>query len=97
MRKFMGNVPDLEDGWEWVGEVEGVSPGWDVYYRPAQDDSIWESYKVVAGHPLPRKANYWLARHVGTGELLRRRVQMQIENHSRELWECVEWIMDSWG
>jgi hypothetical protein len=68
-RKYVGNPPDIGNGWEMIGRIEADGEKW-IMFRQAQDHSPnWANYKIVADGVVEKKANYWLARNDQTGQI----------------------------
>lgn len=58
-RRFHGNCPAPDSGYEQVGVISDGEARFRVFVRP-RTDAGWFSIKVVAAEPVKGKANFWL-------------------------------------
>ena len=97
-RMYEGNLPDEKDGWwmfDFMGDENGA--GWEIFARKQDHSDEWVTFKVCAIEKVARKANYWLARNIETGQIgysrdlghmkqhrpvLYRRVMESLERHA---------------
>jgi len=56
---YQGNPPG--DGTRVYSCTLKNGESWEIYLRTGVCTSQWASMKIVAVHPVPRKANYWVA------------------------------------
>lgn len=90
-KKYLGRIPEVEEGWDQVGEYEdddGVQ--WLVFFKPQEHTEDWITYKIVANGRAHGKANYWLVRNNKTGQLGFARDFALLREHRPKLHEHVE-------
>lgn len=68
-KRYKGNPPDAEKGWEEIGAYVVDGDRWAIYRRQQQHSEEWADYKIAADGVVEGKANYWLARNDATGQI----------------------------
>lgn len=93
-RKYAGNVPSPNDGWEHVGtcrDADGIE--WLVFSKSQKHTPDWLTYKIVANGRAANKANYWLVRNASTGRIGFSRDYIYMRCSRPELYEQVDAIL----
>lgn len=92
-RSYKGNPPPKSEGW-WhydcttdIGDAE-----WDIFCRRQEHSDEWVTFKICAEGRVPRKANYWTARNIETGQMGFTKDMAAMKEHRPELYE---WVMES--
>lgn len=97
-RKYAGNVPDPNEGWEHVGtcrDADGIE--WLVFSKSQKHTQDWCTYKVVANGRAANKANYWLTGNKPTGRIGFSRDYVCMRETRPELYAQVETIIKGSG
>jgi hypothetical protein len=98
-KKHKGNHPDLENGWEKIGEwldKGGDGVRWSIFRRRQEHSDEWMTYKICANGKAESKANYWAVRK-NTGQLGFIKDMAIMRAHRPELHAAVEEIMEADG
>ena len=69
MRKFRGNAPNENEGWQEIGQVVSDDIVWALFEREQRNSHEWRTYKLISTGLCPGKANYWFAKNLRTGQL----------------------------
>ena len=89
-RKYAGNVPSPNEGWEHVGtclDADGIE--WLVFSKSQKHTPEWLTYKIVANGRAANKANYWLTWNKLTGRIGFSRDYLCMRETRPELYEQV--------
>ena len=93
-RKYAGNMPSSNDGWEHVGtcrDADGME--WLVFSKSQKHTPDWRTYKIVANGHAANKANYWLTGNKLTGQIGFSRDLIYMRSGRPELYAQVEAII----
>lgn len=93
-RRYAGNIPSPNEGWEHVGtcrDAGGIE--WLVFSKSQDHTPDWRTYKIVANGRVANKANYWLVRNARTGRIGFSRDYMCMRDSRPELCEQVDAIL----
>jgi hypothetical protein len=96
-KKYAGNVPGPNEGWEHVGtcrDADGIE--WLVLSKSQKHTQDWCTYKIVANGRAANKANYWLTGNKLTGRIGFSRDYVCMRETRPELYAQVETII-KWG
>ena len=97
-RKYAGNVPSPNEGWEHVGtcrDADGIE--WLVFSKSQKHTQDWCTYKIVANGRVANKANYWLTGNKLTGRIGFSRDYICMRETRPELHEQAEAIIKQGG
>ena len=100
-RMYSGNFPELGDsGWEMVCEFNVSQDGssskdrnavtWILFIQRQEHSDDWVNVKVAANGMVERKANYWLAKNLRTGQIGFSRDYAIMRETNEKLHEAVE-------
>lgn len=69
-RTYIGQIPSFGKGWRALATCTDEDESkWGVFMQHQEHSEVWKTLKVVALERVERKANYWVAINVATGQL----------------------------
>lgn len=86
---------DGQEGWKRIGEVESDGVLWLVFEGHQGHSDDWRTFKVCADGMATRKANYWLAKNIRTGQIGYSRDMAMMRETREELHRAVEKILST--
>lgn len=96
-RTYAGNPPDESAGWEMIGECDADGISWIIFSKAQNHSTEWRTYKVVAKHRAPIKANYWVVKNSETGQIGFARDYACMRSTRKELHAKVELIVSDYS